>query len=109
MPSLPFGPDAGPSFRIGVGIGTPTSNRTEERRRKSWSWSGVGVDVDSDDMTTTGSGVSESVPVDGEEEGREEIELWTAVVIYDWDDWVGRLELGGKEKDENSESDMPEV
>ncbi|KAJ8072949.1 Guanine nucleotide exchange factor lte1 [Marasmius tenuissimus] len=131
LPSLPFGPDAGPSFSIGVGIGigTPTSNRTEERRRKSQSWSGVGADADSDDMTNSGTGlskdtgyVSESVSVDGEEEGREEFELWSA--YFDTHipsggqplssfttrlNGVGGLELGGKERDGDSESDVPEV
>ncbi|KAK1228344.1 Guanine nucleotide exchange factor lte1 [Marasmius sp. AFHP31] len=129
LPSLPFGPDAGPSFSNGVGIGTPTSNRTEERRRKSQSWSGVGADADSDDMTNNGTGlskdtgyVSESVSVDGEEEGREEFELWSA--YFDTHipgggqplssfttrlNGVGGLGEGGKKKDGDLESDMPEV
>ncbi|KAG7087720.1 hypothetical protein E1B28_013666 [Marasmius oreades] len=74
------------------GVGDPI-NRNEERRRKSQSWSGVGAEVPEDDLYVSNVGRGTSIgisnintgyvsdahsDVDGEQEGREEFELWSA-------------------------------
>ncbi|KAL0573822.1 Guanine nucleotide exchange factor lte1 [Marasmius crinis-equi] len=74
------------SIGSGKGSGANSPNRGEERRRKSQSWSGAGADPD-DDVVAAGKVareintgyISDADPaVDGEEEGREEFQLWSA-------------------------------
>ncbi|KAF9256211.1 ras GEF [Marasmius fiardii PR-910] len=91
------------SASSGLGNGSSANNRVEERRRKSQSWSGAGVEPAGPeaDMYSNGIGISgirgvaggigvgisnintgyisdAHSDVDGEEEGREEFELWSA-------------------------------